>query len=103
MRDFTTGYLVQEFENDLFYIPPYRRNFVWDGKRKCRFIESVFLGLPIPMMFVAETDDGRLKVVDGAQRIQTLEVFLNELVLENLKQLPALNGFRCSDIPETQR
>ena len=55
------------------------------------------------MMFVAETDDGRLKVVDGAQRIQTLEVFLNELVLENLKQLPALNGFRCSDIPETQR
>ena len=30
------------------------------------------MGLPIPFMFFADTDDGRIEIVDGAQRTQTL-------------------------------
>jgi len=106
IRDFTIGYLLQQFSNDLFYVPPYQRKFIWNASNKCRFIESVLLGLPIPMLFVAEIEeDGRLEIVDGAQRIQTLEQFIDgSLTLEGLEKLPSLNGFLYSDLlPARQR
>jgi len=103
-RDFTIDYIVQEYENGLFFIPPYQRAFVWDDRRRCRFIESVILGLPMPYMFVADLDDGRLEIVDGAQRIQTLEAFTSgDLRLEKLEKLPSLNGATFEDLPESQR
>lgn len=104
LRDFTVDYLVTQFHKDLFYVPPYQRQFIWTPKNRCRFIESVMLGLPIPMMFVADMDDGRLEIVDGAQRIQTLECFKNDdLLLDGLERLPSLNGFRFSDLPVSQQ
>ena len=103
LRDFTIDYIVERFREGLFYIPDYQREFVWKEPNKCRFIESVILGLPIPMMFVADMDDGRLEIVDGAQRIQTLEQFVNDdLRISGLKRLPSLNGFRYSDLPPAQ-
>lgn len=104
LRDFTIDYIVQEFQNGLFYVPPYQREFIWNEPHKRRFIESVILGLPIPMMFVADMEDGRLEIVDGAQRIQSLEQFVNnDLVLDGLLRLPSLNGFRHGDLPKAQQ
>jgi hypothetical protein len=103
-KDFTIDYIIQEFQTDYFYIPDYQRKFVWDDNRRRRFVESVLLGLPIPFLFLAEMDDGRLEIVDGAQRIQTLEEFVNgDLRLEGLEELPALNGFKFSDLSEGQQ
>lgn len=103
-KDFTIGYIIQAFQADLFYIPEYQRKFVWDEPRQRRFIESVLLGLPIPFLFIAEMEDGRLEIIDGAQRVQTLEAFVNnDLVLKQLEKLPALNGFRFVDLPEPQQ
>ena len=51
-KDFTIDYIIQEFQNDDFYIPEYQRKFVWDDQRRCKFIESVLLGLPIPFVFL---------------------------------------------------
>lgn len=100
LRDFTIDYIVQEFNEGLFFIPDYQREFIWPNKNRVNFIESILLGLPIPMMFVADLDDGRLEIVDGAQRIQTLEAFQNDdLVLVNLKYLTTLEGFVYSDLP----
>lgn len=62
-KDFTTDYIIKAFQDDLFYIPEYQRQFVWDSKRQRRFIESVVLGLPIPFLFIAEMSDGRLEIV----------------------------------------
>src|SRR5690349_21712721 len=78
MSDFTVHYIVEQFHRDHFFVPDYQRKFIWPRRHRCRFIESVLLGLPIPMIFLAQTDDGRLEIVDGAQRIQTLEQFLND-------------------------
>jgi hypothetical protein len=104
LRDFTIDYIVREYREGLFFSPDYQREFVWDGKRQCRFIESVLLGLPLPMMFVADLDDGRLEIVDGVQRIETLEKFRNDdLTLANLDRLPTLNGSKFSDLPESQQ
>lgn len=104
IRDFTIGYLVQEFHNELFYIPPYQRDFIWTQKHRSQFIESVILGLPVPFIFVAETEDGQLEVVDGAQRIQTIESFITgDLKLNKLDTLNNLNGFTYEDLPTKQQ
>mgnify|MGYP002249934776 CR=1 FL=1 len=58
------------------------------------FIESILMGLPIPFMFFADTDDGRIEIVDGAQRTQTLVQFCqNDLELQGLQILEKSNGF----------
>mgnify|MGYP003561766107 FL=1 len=39
--------------NELILNPSYQRFFVWDIEQKSKFIESVFVGLPLPMFFVS--------------------------------------------------
>lgn len=104
IRDFTIDYLVKAFREDLFFIPEYQREFIWPDKNRSRFTESVILGLPIPMLFVADMADGRLEIVDGAQRIQTLEQFMaGDLSLSSLELLTSLNGFTLEDLPIAQQ
>ena len=104
LRDFTIDYLVKAYRDDLFFIPNYQREFIWPEINKGKFIESVILGLPIPMLFVADLADGRLEIVDGAQRIQTLEQFVsNDLKLKGLSILPGLEGFSFSDLSIPQQ
>jgi Protein of unknown function DUF262 len=103
-RDFPVETIVGRFNSGSFFIPPYQREFVWNTNDQSQFIESVLVGLPIPMMFLAEDEEGLFEIVDGTQRIQTLDAFVSdELVLEGLKKLDKLNGFRFSDLPDTQR
>lgn len=101
-RDYSIDFLVQKFKEDEFYIPDeYQRQFIWDNNKRSLFIESVLLGLPIPLMFFSDTDDGRCEIIDGAQRTQSLEEFMSDdLELTNLKKLGSINGFKYSDIPD---
>ena len=100
-KDYPIEVLVDKFRADDFYIPEYQRKFVWDVAKQVRFIESVLLGLPIPFMFFSDNEDGRCEIIDGAQRTQTLEAFLdNDLILSGLEKLTSLNGFSFSDLPE---
>lgn len=101
-RDYSIDFLVQQFRDDEFYIPDeYQRKYIWKEDDKTRFIESIILGLPIPFMFFSDTDDGRCEIIDGAQRTQTLVEFLdNDLILNNLKKLTSLEGFKYNDLPE---
>lgn len=104
LRDFTVEFLIEQFKSGLFYVPNYQRQFIWTDKHRSRFIESVLLGLPIPMMFVADMDDGRLEIVDGAQRIRTLEDFTSgALILAELNKLPKLNGLNYDQLSLAQR
>ena len=86
-------------ENEIF-IPAYQRSFVWEEDRQSKFIESILLGLPVPYIFTAENADGRLEIIDGSQRIRTLENFIgNKLILNNLEILTLCNGMRFNDFP----
>jgi Protein of unknown function DUF262 len=108
-REFTIEIIVKKYQegieeesNELF-VPDYQRDFVWDEERQSKFIESIILGIPIPLIFVAEDSEGRLEIVDGSQRIRTLYAFLNnELILNNLEILDKLNGFTYNTL-ETSR
>ena len=67
-RDYSIDFLIQQFRNDEFYIPDeYQRQYIWNNADKNRFIESILLGLPIPLMFFSDTEDGRCEIIDGAQ------------------------------------
>ncbi|HDZ9536016.1 TPA: DUF262 domain-containing protein, partial [Vibrio cholerae] len=82
---------IDEDENDI-YVPEYQREFVWHEVGQSALIESIVLGLPIPVIFLAENSDGRLEIVDGSQRIRTIVSFIsNELSLVGLKKLKNLN------------
>lgn len=105
-REYVTEYLIEKFNIEEFYIPlEYQRNFVWSEADCSYFIESVLIGLPIPYMFFADTEDGRTEIVDGAQRINALASFLNnDLTLSGLKVLTSANGKVFSEFPkEIQR
>lgn len=100
-RDYTIDFLIQKFRDDEFYIPDeYQRQYIWNEADKNRFVESILLGLPIPLMFFSDTEDGRCEIIDGAQRTQTMEEFMSgDLTLSGLKKLTALNGFSYNDVP----
>ncbi len=104
-REFTIELIVNKYlENDTdgsseIYVPEYQREFVWDITRQSRLIESIVLGLPIPLLFVAQIkESGNLEIVDGSQRVRTLAAFMrNQLRLKNLRTLDSLNGFCFKD------
>ena len=100
-RDYSIDFLIQKFRENEFYIPDeYQRKYIWSSKDKNRFIESILLGLPIPLMFFSDTNDGRCEIIDGAQRTQAMEEFMTgDLVLSELNKLTLLNGFSYQDIP----
>ncbi|MGZ8556429.1 MAG: DUF262 domain-containing protein [Sulfuricurvum sp.] len=109
-REFTIEILVKKYleevendENEL-YVPEYQREFVWDDTRQSRLIESITLGLPIPIIFVAENSSGRLEIVDGSQRIRTLAAFMsNELELCGLEKLTEMNGILFENLPVSRQ
>lgn len=109
-REFTIEFLVKKYlenletgENDIF-VPEYQREFVWDAERQSKLIESITLGLPIPIIFLAEDQSGRLEIVDGSQRIRTLAAFLSgELRLEGLEKLTEMNGIQFEDLPASRK
>ena len=92
--------------------PVYQRKFVWDMKRQSEFIESVFLDIPIPPLFMATNRDGTWEVVDGVQRISTLIHFCGPaeqrkvlgksrpLTLTDLDKLANFNTFTFESPPK---
>lgn len=103
--DFPIEYLVNQFENENFYIPNYQREFVWKNEQKSKFVESILMGIPIPFLFLCRNkNNGKLEIIDGAQRIQSLHQFLkNDLKLIDLKRIKSLNGCYYNDLPEKFR
>lgn len=69
--------LVKRLDRNDVYTPGFQRGFVWTNPEKSRFIESLILGLPVPTIFLAQDGDSkRLNIVDGQQRLKTLQGYL---------------------------
>ena len=78
--------------NDIITDPDYQRKYIYDTKRASSLIESVLIGIPIPIIYLCEEDDGVYSVIDGQQRITSFVKFLkNEYPLIGLSQLSMLN------------
>ena len=73
--------------------PDFQRHFVWDKKRKSRLIESILLGIPLPLFYFAQNKEGTYSVIDGIQRLNTIYAFMNnEFALANLEHLEDCDG-----------
>lgn len=89
--DFTVDSLVRRMNNHDIFVPTFdpvtpttesgiegfQRGVVWTKRQMNRFIESLLLGLPVPGIFLVAEPDGRLLVLDGQQRLRTLQDFYN--------------------------
>jgi Protein of unknown function DUF262 len=80
--------------------PPYQRRPRWDRERQSRLIESFIMNIPVPPLFVYESDLAKYEVMDGQQRITAiLEFYKNIYPLEGLQQWPELNGRIYDTLP----
>ena len=81
--DYTVDTLVKRLKLEAFYVPPFQRKFVWSQRHASRFLESLLMGLPVPGIFLyKEPVTNRHLVVDGQQRLRTLEYFYKGTFLE---------------------
>lgn len=74
--DYPVDGLVKRISDGSIFIPIFQRGYIWDRKRASRFVESLLLGLPVPGIFLSrEEGTNKLLVIDGHQRLRTLEYF----------------------------
>jgi hypothetical protein len=105
LTEFSVELLASKMQNGDFEVPDYQREDTWEDRRKSRFIESLLMGLPIPFLFFWESPaTGKLEIVDGSQRLRTIEAFLlGDFALGNLDEMTLLSGFRFKDFPESRQ
>jgi len=104
LTEYSVELLANKMNKGEFVVPPYQREYTWEHERKSRFIESLVLGLPIPFLFFWEMPNGKLEIVDGSQRLRSIEEFvLGDLRLGELQSLTAMSGFKFSDLPESRQ
>jgi Protein of unknown function DUF262 len=76
--DYPVDGLIKRVDAGSIYIPKFQRSYVWNIYRASRFIESLLLGLPVPAIFLSrETNSNKMLVIDGQQRLRTLQYFYN--------------------------
>jgi uncharacterized protein with ParB-like and HNH nuclease domain len=95
-------------DGDLIINPEYQRLFRWDISQQSSLIESILLGIPLPPIYVYQTEDGKWNLIDGQQRLSTILKFVGVLktkdgelieqeALVRTKFLPSLKGKKWSD------
>lgn len=77
--------------------PEFQRFFRWTNEQKSRFIESLLLKIPVPPIFVSQTEDSKWEVIDGNQRLSTILQLVGELRDENGNNVEplVLNRTKC--------
>jgi len=101
--DWTTETIFSQIEKgNIDLNPRFQRREAWNDRRKSAFIESLFLGLPVPQLVLAEKPQkrGTYIVVDGKQRLLAIRRFgaadrgagFAPLSLIGLNVRPELNG-----------
>ncbi len=81
-----------DYGSDDDQITGFQRNYVWSKLKGDRFIESLLLGLPVPGIFLVRENSGCLLVLDGQQRLKTLEKFCSEAGSNQRNRLYKVHG-----------
>lgn len=77
--------LIDRYDEEELVKPELQRNYVWDRREASRFIDSLLLGLPVPSIFLAQTADEKLLIVDGFQRIMTVRDYVRGIFTRDEK------------------
>jgi len=69
--------LSRQIDDKDIIIPFYQRKYVWTIEQASKLIESFLMGLPVPQIFLYVNDKEELEVIDGQQRILSINYFIN--------------------------
>ncbi|WP_083587079.1 DUF262 domain-containing protein [Agrococcus sp. Marseille-P2731] len=98
----TLSNLVASDQIDLS--PRYQRRDRWKADRQSRLIESFFMNVPVPPIFLNEDDYGKYSVIDGKQRLTAIHEFMRgRLRLKGLKVFEELNDKTIDDLAPSLR
>ena len=92
--------IVNDIAEGLYDLEPdFQREFVWDREKQSKLVESALMGIPFPIVYLAESPDGKMIVVDGLQRLSTFRDFLqNKFRLDSKIQVLKGRLFRELDL-----
>lgn len=78
-----------------------RKSNLWNLTKQSRLIESILVKFPLPAFYFDGSNDDKWLVVDGLQRLSSLENFVNKesFPLQNLEFLSQFTGYRFSELP----
>lgn len=80
--------------------PEYQRRLRWSTAQKSKLIESLLLNIPVPPIFLYESEAARYEVMDGQQRLNAVREFIaGDFALTALPVLRPLSGLRYSRCP----
>jgi hypothetical protein len=97
--DLSIQTVLEQWDAETLVLPEIQREYLWSDARASRLIESLILGIPIPLLYFAETPDTRWEIFDGHQRVVSVVRFVkDEFALRSLDVLPHLNGARFSEL-----
>lgn len=69
--------IIMMYEDGELIKPELQRKYVWTKGEASRFIDSILLGLPVPSVFFAKESDETMLIIDGFQRIMTVNDYVN--------------------------
>jgi len=81
----TIGSIISEMDNGTLDIPSYQRNLVWTPKQQQVFLKTISRGGFIPSIILNILSDGSGHIVDGQNRLKTIQKFMNGLLKANFK------------------
>ncbi|MGH8901266.1 MAG: DUF262 domain-containing protein [Egibacteraceae bacterium] len=105
-RQFSLRNILDQIEDhDIELAPDFQRHRVWNHRQKSRLIESILLQIPLPAFYFAEDAEGMYRVVDGLQRLSTVNEFVrrNQFALKDLEYLKDAEGKRHDELAAAWR
>ena len=109
--DWTIETLYRQIGSQINLSPEFQRRNVWSPKAKISFIESLFLGIPIPQILLSASgaSSKSFLVLDGKQRLLTIKEFIDgkfpsgqKFRLKNLRVLSELEGKTWEEIEKSE-
>lgn len=100
--------------DELNITPDYQRLFRWSEGARSRFIESLLLQMPVPPIYVIETEESKYELIDGLQRFSSYLHLRGELEAQHFDPpinkgdflklsecdiVDSLNGLTWNDLP----
>ncbi|MFH7002114.1 GmrSD restriction endonuclease domain-containing protein [Flavobacterium bizetiae] len=78
-----------------------RKPDLWNSTKQSRLIESILVKFPLPAFYFDGSNDNNWLVVDGLQRLSSLDNYVNKesFPLQNLEFLNQFNGYKFSELP----
>lgn len=78
-----------------------RKANLWDNGKQSRLIESILVKFPLPAFYFDGSDDNSWLVVDGLQRLSSLDNYVNKQLfgLQGLEFLTQFEGYKFSQLP----